>query len=413
MKIMKLSGVLVLLLLLIASCSKENVDEVVQEQENFETIETTTSNGLMSRSSASEDGLELDCITILFPFSLADVEGNEYEVNDESEFIGYLDGSIEIYDFVYPLDVLMEDGTEVQAADALELGELFAECVPGGGWNEDDFPAYLIGEDNSCFSLSYPVNLRKLDGTVVVANDENEFIALTAQEPMFFEFPISLVDEDGNIHTAGNTDELFDILLSCNDLDPDVDTTWVWETGFEYIACYKVEFPMTVKLIDGTEVVVNDHMELCDLMIQGELAGFAYPLTLVDEDGNEIVVNSDDELNEAIEDCFEDDGGNGTGSGDFGVDLLNLAFGLDEVDCYDINYPFSATYLDFENGAEIQVEFSNDDELTSFVEDYMQTGAPLITMIDYPISVVLNADGSTMTLNDAVDVDILVFDICQ
>lgn len=385
MKLKWLGAILVLTMgLLITSCSKDDEFNRELHKEEIELTETNIGNNLVNRSTANELGLDLECFTILYPFQLVDIEGVEYLIESDDSFETVLTEDTEIIDFVYPLDILNEDGTSATVTDALELGDLFSLCVPNGGWDEDNFPAYLIDPINSCYSVVYPISLEDTDGNVVVANDEEEFIEMVSQDLLFFVFPFDLVDTDGNTVTVGDVDGLFTALIDCNGFEQD--SIWDWENGFEYIGCFTVEFPLTLVLTDGSTVVVNNHMEYCDLMLEGSIADFAYPLTLIDEDGNELVVNSSEELTELLEDCWDGPFG--------GEDVYILAEG-ELGGCYTINFPITGVQVD-DQGNTSDIVINNLDEIIN--------GQFYISSIDYPITVVLTSDGSTVTVNNIADI---------
>ncbi|NNK89376.1 MAG: hypothetical protein HKO89_02100 [Saprospiraceae bacterium] len=376
---------------MLTNCEKENLDMIEIEEEEITVDTTIISNNLIFRSNpgTQSGGLELDCITILYPFDLLKSDGTTISINNDDDFLSLIDSTAtgsDIIDFVYPLDVLDDEGEQETIDDAEELAEMFAECVPDGGWTTDEFPAYLVSFDNSCYTLQYPLTLETLDGTELTANDEEDFIELMTEEIVFFVFPFNVIHEDGNTETVNDVDELFSLLISCNGFYID-STDWEWETGFEYIGCYMIGFPLDVVVSDGSVVTVNNHMELCDLMLVGELVDYAYPLILTDEDGNTVIANNEDELYELLEDC--DDFISGSG------DAFLLFLGTQPVDslgttgCYTINYPITVTGETATGVMEIEI-FSDQEILELSVPD---------ASLEYPVSVTLTSDGSVVELN--------------
>jgi len=245
--------------LIFTSCSKD--DEVSSGVDPSEpTITETVTNPLVARSGGGdEEGLDFDCFIINYPFGLETSDGSTIEITLEDDFESAFDSSdVYVVDFVYPLEVTMDNGDIVTVEDGKALCDLFATCVPDGGWNEEAFPAYQISEDNSCFTMVYPMDLEDFDGNVITVNDEDAFNAAIATEPYRFVWPLNLLDEDGNEVAVAGVDELFEQLLSCNAWewdDSDSTSVWEWETGFEYIGCYKVEFPLSV--IVNVPVIVH------------------------------------------------------------------------------------------------------------------------------------------------------------
>lgn len=405
LKLIKLLSFLFVLSLMVVSCSKEATSSEEEIPGEFTPIETT-SNDLLRRSttSASQEGLDLDCVTVLYSFEVVDIEGTTYTIGTEEDFIALFEDSavVVIVDFVYPLTVADEDGVQSDVADAQELAELFANCLPNG-WEDGAFPAYLINAENSCLSLQYPLTVTDLEGEVQVFEDEDDFVAALSSEVLFFSFPMSLTNLDGETVIAGNIDELLTALFDCNVFVVD-STLWI-DGGFEFIGCYQLTFPFDLELADGTVVTVVDHMQYCDLLISGSVAGFAFPLNLIDEDGEAVVVNSQEELNEIIDACYDFGGGTGGGNvtGDLGL-LLYVALNIDStgtVACYTINWPIDATQIDAVDGEEIgTVTITSLDEALSLPG--MNSGEFVYNVI-YPVTVT-NTDGTVVTINGIEDI---------
>jgi len=395
--------------LVITSCQKENIDTVVETEETITPTTTTITpppppNALLGRASsdnateAEADGVNLDCIEIIFPFNLVDSEGTTHEVADEAAFIALLsqewDSTVYIVDFVYPISVRLYDEEIREITDNEQLGELFAECVPDGGWDELVFPAYLIDDENSCYKTVYPISLEDAeDGTIITAEDEATFIEVLIEKEVYFHFPINLTDGDSIVSVA-DVDELFDILFSCNEYYQDT-TAWDWEDGFEYIGCFQVNFPLTVVVADGGEKVVNNHEELCELMLQGDLVDYAYPLTLTSPEGAELIANSAEALEELFIQC--DSIIEGDGEGDlFLLAIFSQAFGEDSTAvCYTINYPISGTYLDADEVTQTIV-FNN-------VEEILQAETTAIDLV-YPVNITEQIDNQVISINSIEEI---------
>jgi len=382
---------LVALLFLFTACERENIDEAGQTEVDQTEI---TTNPLIGRTTTSSgEGLDLECFIINYPFSFVDDEGIEHLVtSDEDLETLFSDETLIIVDFVYPLTVTVDE-EETSVADGEELGELFIACVPDGGWEDGDFPAYVISLENSCLEHVYPLTLNDLDGNEVIVNNEDEYEEAILEQPLVFVFPLTLLDvESGEEVVVNDIDELFDALFACNGFEWG-DSVWNWETGFEYIGCYMVEFPITV-IVDGEEVVVNNHEEFCELMLLGEVVDFAYPLSLIDEEGNTIVVNSEEELEAALEDC----GWINIGGDEGFFEVLILISGAEDTevggaDCYDIQFPISVTMND---GS--VMEFNS---MTDF--ENIWESAEEIESLNYPVTVNLNSDGSEVIIENLED----------
>ncbi len=378
--------------LLFTSCQKDNIvdSDVDVDQPEVENVEI---NPLIARSGGgSGGGLDFDCFVIETPFGLVDENGTVYEINDEDDMIELFmdEDSIYIVDFDYPLTIIFEDGEVETIEDGEDLSEAFAECVPDGGWDEDSFPAYLIDETNSCYTLEFPLDLQDSDGEITTVNNEDELVDVVASDIYFFVYPFTLIDEDSNAIVVSDTDGMFDALIACNGFEVE-DSLFDWEIGFEYLGCYELAFPFDVVTGNGDVVTVENHMQFCDLMLEGDVRDYAYPLTLVDQEGEEIIVNNEDELSEALDDCPD--------IWFFGPDASLLLAGTEPFEeggeaCYEIVYPI--TTID-----EFGEVFTFDDH-DSFLNSFNSGNFGLY--LEYPVTIELNSDNSQVELEGTQDI---------
>ena len=399
MKYLKLLIPIALLLLLFTSCEKENV--VINSETEFpELVENTESNPLISRASGDGEGVELGCFTILYPFSLVTEEGSEglFESNEDFETF---DEETLYVDFVYPLTISMDD-EESSVSNGEELGNLFASCVPTGGWEDGDFPAYDITYGNSCYTLNYPVQLINLEDEVISVESEEELINALSLDLYFFVYPFDMTHEDGEVVTVNNMDEIFEALIECNGFNGDSEVDW--EQDFEYIGCYLFSFPFDVVLPDGEIVTVNNHMEFCDLMLIGEVVDFVYPITFTDFDGNAVTANSADELQTLLDDC--DDWNGGGGDEHFDDHFLIWIGAISEEEgglaCYTIEYPISFTNTEDESILTVDsLEDYNDEFLGEFPNLGSYVG-------NYPMTMTYIESGEIFTLESSEEIDLLL-----
>lgn len=393
----KFAFLLIAFVFVLSSCTKENIDdkEIVIEEPETE-VEV---NPLVARSSGGDDGLLLDCFSIDYPFTIIDQDDVTYTVASEDDFITLMeDEDLILVDFVYPLNITYDDDETDVIADEEALVNAFTSCIPDGGWEDGDFPAYNVNDENSCYTLVFPLDLEDTDGNLVTANDENEFNTLLSEDLYFFVFPINLEHEDGSQVTVNASEELFETLFSCSGWEPYDSTFTGWEDGFEYIGCYMIAFPLDVVTSNGDVVTVNNHQELCDLMLQGAFVDYAYPLSLIDEDGVEIVVNTEEELFTALQDC-----GIFIGTEEGLIILLSLASGSYYDDCYTINYPIEILFVD---GSSMSI--NSEEELEASMSN------PDVFPIDMelPVNVTMVADGSVVEINNLEDL-FQVLETCQ
>lgn len=399
LKSLKLLSILFVFSLIIVSCSKESNITTETNEGQIDPTEEIEQNSLLTRSVSSEEGLDLDCFTILFPFDLIDSDDETHTIANNEDFEALLESSDETYivDFVYPLNIEDEEGNTSTIEDGEALREAFANCLPNG-WETDAFPAYLINLENSCLTLQYPITVADIEGNQNTYEDEESFVAALAEEPLFFVFPMSLSNGDGETIEVNDIDELLTALFDCNGLDIDT-TIWNDDYGFEYIGCYEIVFPFSVELLDGTIVEVNNHMEYCDLLLEGNVQGFAFPMTLNGEEG-EIVVNSQEEFDALLEDCWDWEG-----PGEIG-DLLLLATGAIGFDslgidaCYTISFPMNAEAVDLEDNSSEEITINNLDELMELISGFP---GQYIYNVVYPVTITINESGEEVVLEQLED----------
>lgn len=363
-----------------------------------------------------EDGLELGCFSIDTPFSL-DIDGTIVEINTLEDLENAFDfDSTDVainVDFVYPLAITYEDGETADLADGEALGEAFSQCIPDEGWEQPDstgfdgtFPAYLICEINSCYQLIYPVTLVDIEGTTYTVNNEDEFIELLSTvDFLAFQFPVNLALEgEDAILVATSSEELFDLLLDCQDEpwdgggDVEIDSTF----DIGGIACYDLIFPVTFSTVDGGELVIDNYEEFSAALLNGNIENFVYPISLANiEFDVPLTINNDEEFAEALEDCWEGEGGEGP---IFNADLFLLIVGssVGGEYCYDLTFPIEGIAVDSSI-----IIINNEEEASTFLGP---EGNP--ANLIYPVDVVLVSDGETLTLNSIEELFALIED-CQ
>ena len=196
------------LLFTFTSCELDNIEEVIGvTEEQAPKVE----NNIVKRLSVNTpSGLDLGCLTVVFPFEMVTINENIVDVAIIEDFEKLIqDENDYIIDFVYPRTIADEDGKQLEVADRDELGEAFASCIPDTGWGGNDFPAFLIDGETSCFEIVYPIILLDLDGNTVAVASEVEFVeALAANELLFFDFPFSLSSDSTRVVEVADAQEL-------------------------------------------------------------------------------------------------------------------------------------------------------------------------------------------------------------
>lgn len=405
----KFSFLFLFVAILFASCDRENLDNTTTPDPGFEPEVVVVNNLIAALQTTTNEGLELGCFSIDFPFELLLEDGSTIEITSIEEFeaAGDPEAGLVIVDFVFPLNVTTEDGESVQVNDNMELGMQFASCIPDDGWDDTEtedgtllIPAFLFEE--LCFDLIYPVDLQDIDGNAYVATNEAELVDLIITVPsLSFTLPMTVTDEDGEEVVIESVAGFYDLYYECDGIVPpgteggttiDLD-----ELGDCYLADLTIEFPYTVITDDGETIIIEDANQEADLILSGVHYTIEYPFNLVDADGGLIAVNSEQEFIELLLPCIITIEPTEPCDGDAHIVLFFNAHNIFTVfECpFDINYPVEVTV----DGAPVT--------LNSVEDYYAETGAPFSFVgeveLVYPITVTVQEDGSMVELNSDDD----------
>lgn len=259
------------------------------------------------------DEVELDCVEFVFPITIAQPDGSTTVVNDEEELEQAIINAMgnETYpDIVFPIQILDEDDQPQTIATDEELCELFMECFEEWEDDEDD-DCDCHDDEEECFEIHYPITLVFPDGSQTVVNDDealetavdNYYDANPNDDDdvtVVYPITVTLLENDSTV-VINDEDELDEILELCFDYD------------FE--ECFELQFPISFAMPDGSTLTANTEEELDSLYEAWEMANpnatdeptLIFPITVTMlEDGSSEIINDEDELEELIEDCYDD-----------------------------------------------------------------------------------------------------------
>jgi len=412
---MKFPITLNILLLFVAAlfftaCEKDEMDEIIVDEPDYTPDVVEGNNLLLAMRSNSSQGLDLGCLTILYPFDLELESGSTTTINSESDFTTAMDPNAAdpAVDFVYPLDILDAGGNNAQINSINELGQSFVACIPNSGWTygstSDLIPAFSFTD--LCFDLVYPVALEDLDGNTYTADDEADLIDLIATvDDLFFTLPITVTDAEGDELTIESYDGFSNLVESCDGVG--VNPPVVVDGGIEVVGfgCWELQYPFTLQLSDGTTVDINDEDEYITTILNADDEfQVIYPFTLKSLlNDDEIDVTSDDDFIAALVACgidividtttlcetpgnvllFINRGGAAQSPCRFNVnypvDVVagGTTFTLnDDIDYWDVYNNFSLNDIEVVYPVTVTVnasgeilEFASDDELCAYIEN--------------------------------------------
>ena len=209
--------------LLLHSCQEEFEDVGSDAQE---TLQTDSSTAQLMINTASNDGSfdnivdEASCIAVQFPYT---VERAGIQITIDSiedlhiieEIFDEFDDDEDVLEFLFPITIILADFTEVVIENKEQLRELAEECTEGG---DDD--------DIECIDFVYPITLFTFDvngqqaGSVQINSDmelRRFFKDREEGEIISIEYPVTLKKFDGTEIQVSSNAELARVLDAAKD----------------------------------------------------------------------------------------------------------------------------------------------------------------------------------------------------
>lgn len=305
----KLSVLFLFTALLLTACNKENIDEIVPEDPNFqaEIVDVNSIIGAMEVNSFG--GLELNCVTLNYPFELTLESNVTVAINSEAEFQSAIEREApnRVVDFAFPLNITAKDGTTLEVNDNIELGVNYASCVPKKGWTKSNentsiMPAFLLYD--YCLELEYPINLKdNQDNDYLAESDADVIQYLTESDELFFMFPISVTNVQ-NTSTVESLEEIFNIFGECESSTYEPIMSLNDSTAVSPFDCFTFVYPFDAILIPQDSLItVNSEDELVLLSLEGYELDFVYPLDVIDSNENLITISAPEDFIPLFIDC--------------------------------------------------------------------------------------------------------------
>ncbi|MGX1929783.1 hypothetical protein [Flagellimonas sp. 2504JD4-2] len=205
------------------SCQEE-FEEV--NGDNQETLEAGSSTALLIEKTSSNDGSYdnivdgASCFALNFPYTV-NVNGIDVTIDSKEDLqtiediFDEVDVDEDILEILFPITITYADFSELVIENKEQLRELAAECVEGG---DDD--------DIECIDFVYPITLFTFDinnqqtGEVMVESDEQLrrfFDGLEDGDLVSIQYPVTLKKFDGTEIVVDSNAELAQALESAKD----------------------------------------------------------------------------------------------------------------------------------------------------------------------------------------------------
>lgn len=225
---------LLVLAILFSACQSE-FEELPNSEEQTSIKANSTAATLIKQATSNDGSFDnivdgSSCIAIQFPYS---VKVNGIEITLDSiedlelieDILDELDGNSDLLDIIFPIKITLANFTEITINSINDLEVIVEDCLEGG---DDD--------DIECIDFVYPINFFTFDinnqrtGTVKVESDKQLrrfFNDLEDDAIVSIDFPVELKLYDGTKITVNNNRELEEALNSAkNACDEDDDNDY-------------------------------------------------------------------------------------------------------------------------------------------------------------------------------------------
>lgn len=258
-----LRAAFVVVILSFTSCQEEF--EVVGGDQEEQTISASSSTAALIEDTCSYDGSfdnivdGASCFALQFPYTV-EVNGvvvtidSETDLNVIEEIFDEFDDDDDILDIIFPITITLADFSEITINNMDELEAMARECLEGG---DDD--------DIECIDFVYPITLytfnleNQMTGEVAVENDRGLrrfFAELEDDQLVSIDFPITLKKYDGTEVVINSNSELAAALeMAKNECDEDDDDDYN-DDDFtkEELDAYLVSCPWEIRQVIRNEM---------------------------------------------------------------------------------------------------------------------------------------------------------------
>ncbi len=149
------------------------------------------------------------CYALTYPVILVGEDSMSFDANSYDEIIKIVEDN-EIYSFSFPIEITDGDGKTKTVNNLSQLKGLLNNCKE----LDDD----LIADIEKCYDLMYPINIINDDREVVKADDRDQLLEIwDKNDHPKFDFPISLIDENGNTIEIKNNGQLIRAIKDCGE----------------------------------------------------------------------------------------------------------------------------------------------------------------------------------------------------
>lgn len=221
---------------------------------NDTTVTVNNFDELIEVIISSTEELYIDGISFPFDVETYNDETDAIEIqtiNNEEEFVALLDGcdfddnfDCECSEVFDPVCVEIEDPNG-ESFLITYPNACYAEC---DGFTEEDFAEdceedYNCPGGTECFDFNFPLTIVTDDGETITVNSQEELDTVLYDAYYFdfvYPFSVTLDDDDDTVVTINNEEEFYNVLVGCYD---DIDDDAYCDCTYEYDpVCVEVEW---------------------------------------------------------------------------------------------------------------------------------------------------------------------------
>ena len=238
---------------------------------------------------------ENGCFDFVYPLDVNMPDGSTQTIGDKNdwEVIKKWDDKKEHkFSFQYPLDVIV-DGTTTTVNSEKEMKEVGKDCF--GDDDKDE-----IKDKKDCFEIVLPVTVVLPDGTTQAVAVKDDWTAVKSwyenspelKEWYTYQFPITVSFDDGaKVLDLNNADELEKLKKDCYGKDDKKED------------CFDLAYPLDYTMPYGSVITMNDEKDWDAIKAwyeanpnSKEKFSLVYPVGVVLKDGSSKTIGNEDEM---------------------------------------------------------------------------------------------------------------------
>lgn len=210
------------------------------------------------------------------------------------------------FDFVYPLNLSLSNGSTVAVNSLDELIQILISSTDDLFVNGIEFPFDIEVYDEETDSI-----------IVITINNENEFLDfldsldwddddLCVCTEEYDPVCVEVTDPDGTSFIISYPNECFAFCDGFDEEDFVDNCEDDYNNSGGYFECFEFNFPLTIITDDEVTITVNSQEELDSALYNAYYFDFVYPFDVTTDEGEVETIQGVNDLLDLLEDCYDD-----------------------------------------------------------------------------------------------------------